>query len=570
MDLPPLLAWATDLAASHPPPARIVGDDVTVASSAAAAAVAEAAGERVRAVAIVATATATGRRLVATTLIPRGAAVLRVRGPALLSARNAATSAPALAPVVDFCARLTAADEQVTLAVALIHARNVLRRLAHGSGSAAIAAQKHALPSFLPYVAELPADFAHLPLHALALDDDDDVGDGGGGGGGGEGVGARVRRLLDATPLLDAMDAELFNLRLVHTDVLRPAAALFPGVLCANDEGGAGPAVAEGSTLDRQLWHDLIWAYLAVESRAFRLNVDLQATTPTTTTKTTETGPPGAGTSDEDLDDGERTATLATVLVPAADMANHSDRPNLVTLGLEPSDSGAVLVVTAARDVAAGEELTLCYRDRLPNWMLLCHFGFSVPDNPNDCVLVEFDAADGDLDDGGDDDTGDNNQLDDAHLRREILRAACDIPSQFEVRQRRGGDAGDGSGSPLPAGALAYLRLALADGAELSTLTVSNASARLASPLSARNERAALAAARATAVGLLAAYATAAARDEAALQDDAGVPADGLLFHVLTYLVGQKHILAGLIEWCDARAAELPAEEDEVMEEEEE
>lgn len=76
--------------------------------------------------------------------------------------------------------------------------------------------------------------------------------------------------------------------------------------------------------------------------------------------------------------------------VPFCDLSNHDFRPNclfqLSTFGLGNSNITGSFQFLSKQEVAEGEEVTISYGERLTNWMLLKHYGFSSEDNPYDKV----------------------------------------------------------------------------------------------------------------------------------------------------------------------------------------
>jgi len=83
---------------------------------------------------------------------------------------------------------------------------------------------------------------------------------------------------------------------------------------------------------------------------------------------------------------GKRKRNLSTedsmALVPFADYFNHASEGCIFT-----SDSGGCWI-TCNRDYVIGEEVTTCY-DAHNNDYLLVEYGFLLPDNEHDCVILD-------------------------------------------------------------------------------------------------------------------------------------------------------------------------------------
>jgi hypothetical protein len=87
--------------------------------------------------------------------------------------------------------------------------------------------------------------------------------------------------------------------------------------------------------------------------------------------------------------------TMCSALVPIADTADHGEGDVHWTYNAEAGD----LVITAARDFAAGDEIRLSYGKK-SNARLFTSYGFCVADNPHDVtrVIVPRDASDARID----------------------------------------------------------------------------------------------------------------------------------------------------------------------------
>ena len=82
------------------------------------------------------------------------------------------------------------------------------------------------------------------------------------------------------------------------------------------------------------------------------------------------------------------------------DLANHSFAPN-ATYGVSPDGAHFQLAWDASGDErkpggatplapAADDEVLICYGERMPNALLMLHYGFLDPDNPNDPLPMEI------------------------------------------------------------------------------------------------------------------------------------------------------------------------------------
>ena len=101
---------------------------------------------------------------------------------------------------------------------------------------------------------------------------------------------------------------------------------------------------------------DFLWAYTAIDSRAFKLT------------------------------------ELGTTLIPLADLANHvsfAQEANLYSMGIDQQTERFVLKTTEKK-IVDGEELCLKYNNELANWQLLLYYGFAIENNPFDSILLEL------------------------------------------------------------------------------------------------------------------------------------------------------------------------------------
>lgn len=170
-----------------------------------------------------------------------------------------------------------------------------------------------------------------------------------------------------------------------------------------------------------------------------------------------------------------------TMLVPFADMANHQPNESpaqtakargwAVVDSSEPapantrSELGLELYI-GDQPVRQGQELCISY-GALPNWQLLLHYGFALPSNPEDSVVISLQVPD--------DDPQPLYMLKMLFLNMEGM-ADLDVDHALRVQD------------PLPVSLLASTRLLLIDEGEASSISIKTAN--LGKPVSARNERA--------------------------------------------------------------------------------
>jgi len=86
--------------------------------------------------------------------------------------------------------------------------------------------------------------------------------------------------------------------------------------------------------------------------------------------------------------------SLMPSLLPGADMFNYSLRPHVVratTIRNEAGNAGDVEFAAAAA-CSAGQQVFHMYSSDLSNAELLLSYGFTMPDNENDTVLVDIEA----------------------------------------------------------------------------------------------------------------------------------------------------------------------------------
>lgn len=102
---------------------------------------------------------------------------------------------------------------------------------------------------------------------------------------------------------------------------------------------------------------DFLWAYTAIDSRAFKLT------------------------------------ELGTTLIPLADLANHvsfAQEANLSSMGIDQQMKRFVLKASEEKKMTEGEELCLRYNTELANWQLLLYYGFTIENNSFDSILIEL------------------------------------------------------------------------------------------------------------------------------------------------------------------------------------
>lgn len=77
----------------------------------------------------------------------------------------------------------------------------------------------------------------------------------------------------------------------------------------------------------------------------------------------------------------------ANMLIPYADMMNHSFNPNC-SYHWRKKDQMLEVVINAGQSIKAGDEMTFSYMKKMPNDICMARYGFSSPVNPWD--VVEF------------------------------------------------------------------------------------------------------------------------------------------------------------------------------------
>ena len=93
---------------------------------------------------------------------------------------------------------------------------------------------------------------------------------------------------------------------------------------------------------------------------------------------------------------GELGGGACAFVVPGVDLANHSFAPN-ATFGTSENgdafelrwDSSTARRSAGTRGPGLGDEILICYGARMPNALLMLHYGFMDPENPNDQLPME-------------------------------------------------------------------------------------------------------------------------------------------------------------------------------------
>lgn len=220
------------------------------------------------------------------------------------------------------------------------------------------------------------------------------------------------------------------------------------------------------------------------------------------------------------------------ILAPFADMANHrppaSAQRNLRARGwaLDGAEEKGLELYVAGRDVAPGEELCISY-GALPNWQLLLHYGFALPDNPDERVVVSLELPD-----------GDGLQL----YTFKMLFLGMEGADHLDV------DHALTVADPLPDGLVASTRLLLLDDAESAGVSVASADFR--KPLSVRNERAVVSQLSNLVERMLSGFDVFEREEDAPEQDFAAFCA--------TYVNGQRDILDRAFDALQRLAKEIP------------
>jgi hypothetical protein len=278
-----------------------------------------------------------------------------------------------------------------------------------------------------------------------------------------------------------------------------------------------------------------------------------------------------------------RGAARPAALLPLIDFANHDGRgPNARVAparganssGADNDDDGAgsggALALVAARDLAAGEPIRISY-GALPNDFLLLDYGFVEEGNPHDDVALRFDPAMlragralvlGEAGGGGG--VGGEEEGGAVAPWRARALAALGLAGPGAAREVRvlqaGRPAARGEAAlgacPVDARFLAGARVAsaAAEGELAGRAATAEALGAWAAPLSAANERAALAALAGCAALALGAFGASADEDAAALAGGALGPDEAL---AVRFRREKKRLLAAAMEACARRLRAL-------------
>ncbi|RUP47572.1 hypothetical protein BC936DRAFT_145569 [Jimgerdemannia flammicorona] len=278
----------------------------------------------------------------------------------------------------------------------------------------------------------------------------------------------------------------------LHTRIVLPLLQTFPTLL---NPSSATPAA-------------LLWAYTAIESRAFKLNLI-----------------------------GADPLVLNTTLVPLADLANHVPSARDATLRIERFDphTRMLRIVCAETAPAAGRELHLCYND-LANWQLLLYYGFTILQNPFDRVNLSFGPPDDD----------------DGEVKKLMLLALGEELG-FGLEHSVQASWVEGADQVVGAGLVGSLRLLLMDEEDLSRYSVENLETLLRESASERNEQAVLETLRGLFEGMREQYPTTLGEDQERVEAVVGEGLSRGEYYTLLYLVGQKEIIDNALEWVEAR-----------------
>ncbi|KAI8807810.1 hypothetical protein BJ742DRAFT_810868 [Cladochytrium replicatum] len=254
-------------------------------------------------------------------------------------------------------------------------------------------------------------------------------------------VSVRIQHLLMYTSIYSTTTELLDNLHLAHTSVVLPLCTLFPNSF--------------GASVD---FADFLWAYMMVESRAFKFRGSSLFTSPEKSETKNE-----AITEDDDNDE----SPLVTVMVPLVDLANHTPTsPALVSAHLTPKS----LHVKFTEYPPPNPKLLIRY-NTLPNDTLLLSYGFAISDNPDDQIPVT-------LEDPEDDESGDP----ETQLRKSLLLHAAPESAGLSTLHSLTRE------DPLPESLIRSLRLLLALSSEIEGMTIVNVEERIGGTLSQRNE----------------------------------------------------------------------------------
>ncbi|KAJ3285634.1 hypothetical protein HK104_009395 [Borealophlyctis nickersoniae] len=285
-----------------------------------------------------------------------------------------------------------------------------------------------------------------------------------------------------------------------------------------------------------------VWAHTAIESRAFGLRRDFIYG-------------PAASSSSSNSD----SAPLITCMVPLGDLANHAPSETATILSSTTLTPPSLLLTSpSTTPLLPGTPLLKTYNS-LSNEQLLLHYGFSIPNNPLDCVTVDLEIPE--EDEGGDYTL---------EVRKALLLNSCEEPDSDSESDSDASDAHSDTknqteeaqitltghsltlnlSSPVPPSLIHTLRLLVATASDLEGITTTNIRTRLLTPLNPQNEQQVIKTVRNVAEGMLQAYPTGLEEDIERLK---GME-DGWEKFAVMYLVGQKEILRAVVEWCETVA----------------
>ncbi|KAI9018978.1 hypothetical protein DFJ74DRAFT_675538 [Hyaloraphidium curvatum] len=258
-------------------------------------------------------------------------------------------------------------------------------------------------------------------------------------------------------------------------------------------------------------WGAFVWAYMVVQSRAFKVRF------------------PGIEGTE-------------TVLVPFGDMANHAIvSEDAVVRNLHALDAGTgCLEVVCSRAVNAGDEMTIHYNDLAP-WQTLLHYGFSVPTsspNPYDRINLALAFPD-----------EDSFELESRKLL--LFSTVSDLSEEHSLTAEPADNF------------LASVRVALAVEEELNGLDIEDVADRCfrSSGLGEANERRAVRAAIRMVRSLDSLYPRPFEEDEEALEAlEMELKLDGERLadrEALRYAVGQRRLLRSVRAWAERLYAAL-------------
>lgn len=230
-----------------------------------------------------------------------------------------------------------------------------------------------------------------------------------------------------------------------------------------------------------------------------------------------------------------------TMLAPFADMANHqpveSECRNAKARGWLAVDSPESVVDrnvsylglelhVGDRLVRQGEEICISY-GALPNWQLLLHYGFAIPSNPADSVLISLSIPE-----------EDQPQLFTLKMLFLNLRPMdLDVDHKLTIKD------------PLPNGLVASTRLLLLDSSETTSLSASTA--YFGKPISTRNEGAVVTELRRLVKSMMNGF------ERIVEEDGQRGEGDSFLSSCNVYVSGQRAILTAALDAVEALSGNM-------------